>query len=187
MSYTIHAYKVLVSSTKLRQYVQVQVPVQGTTHTTNACQFVVLKYLYYAYELFKFQQITRTTIVAHEHMRCTTIPRTTMRKTLGVTIHILRGSKLTCIQDYKAFKIKHFPQALKLQLTGENDFGLVHSCRRGIIHFPAHKTTLLTLTLRHSNTSKNNMKANSTKAKRHSHYPCHRSNKTCATLQHHKQ
>jgi hypothetical protein len=31
-------------------------------------------------------------------------------------------------------------------------FSSVHSCRRGVVHFPVHKTTLLTLTLRHSNT-----------------------------------
>ena len=40
---------------------------------------------------------------------------TTLRKTLGVTIHIVRASKLICIQDYKAFKIENFPQALKVQ------------------------------------------------------------------------
>ena len=43
---------------------------------------------------------------------------------------------------------------------------LVHSCRRGIVHFPAHKTTLLTITLRHSNTINNMMNADSAKGKK---------------------
>jgi hypothetical protein len=45
-------------------------------------------------------------------------------------------------------------------------FALEHSCRRGVVHFPVHKTTLLTLTLKHSNTIKNNMNADSTKGKK---------------------
>jgi hypothetical protein len=45
-------------------------------------------------------------------------------------------------------------------------FALVHSFCGSIVHFPAHKTTLLTLTLRHSNTIKNNVTSNSTKGKK---------------------
>ena len=67
----------------------------------------------YAKEILVFQQITSMTIVAHEVYQYTT-----MRKTLRITIHIIRALKLICIQEYMAFKIKHFPQALKLQETG---------------------------------------------------------------------
>jgi hypothetical protein len=45
-------------------------------------------------------------------------------------------------------------------------FALVHSCCRSVVHFLAHKTTLLTLTLRHNNTIKNNMNSNSTKGRK---------------------
>ena len=119
---------------------------------------------------------------------------TTMRKTLGVTIHIVRASKFIRIPANKAFKIKHFPQALKVQYNkpGENNFVLVHSCRRGVVHFPAHTTTLLTFNCRHSNTiqkqhERKQHERQKTKANRQSHYPCHRSNQTRATLQNHKQ
>jgi hypothetical protein len=47
-------------------------------------------------------------------------------------------------------------------------FALVHSWCRGVVHFLAHKTTLLTLTLRHSNTIKTNMNADSMKGKNES-------------------
>ncbi len=45
-------------------------------------------------------------------------------------------------------------------------FALVLSWCRSVAHFLAHKTTLLTLTLRHNNTIKNNMNCNSTKGKK---------------------
>jgi hypothetical protein len=65
----------------------------------------------YEKELLVFQPITSATIEAHEVYHYTI-----MRKTLlGVMIHNVRALKHICIQDYKAFKIKHFLQALKLQ------------------------------------------------------------------------
>jgi hypothetical protein len=88
-----------------------------------------------------------------------------MRKTLGVTIYIVRASNFICTQDYKAFKINTSCKLSNYNKPGGNDFGLEHSCCRGVVHFPAHKTTLLTLTLRHSNTSKSNMNGDSTKGK----------------------
>ena len=97
--------------------------------------------------------------------------------------------KFICIQDYKAFKINTSCKLSNYNIPGENDFGLVHSCCRGVVHFLAHKTTLLTLTLRHSNTLKNNMNADSTKDKEQKPKDVHitLSNKTCAILQNHKQ
>jgi hypothetical protein len=88
-----------------------------------------------------------------------------MRTTpLGVTIYIVRASKFICIQDYKAFKINTLRNLSNYNKPGENYFCLVHSCCRGVgVHFLAHKTTLLTLTLRHSNAIKSNMNADSTK------------------------
>ena len=89
-----------------------------------------------------------------------------MTKILGVTIYIVLALKLICIQDNKAFKINTSRKLSSYNKPGENDFGLVYSCHKGVVHFPAHKTKLLTLTLRHSNTIKNNMNADSTKDKK---------------------
>jgi hypothetical protein len=61
-------------------------------------------------ELLIFQPITGTTIEAHEVCHYTTV-----RKTLGIKMHNISGSKHICIQDCKAFQIKHVLQALKLQ------------------------------------------------------------------------
>jgi hypothetical protein len=88
-----------------------------------------------------------------------------MRTTFGVTICIVRALS-SYIQGYKALKINTSHKLLNYNKPGENDFGLAHSCHRGVVHFPAHKTTLLALTLRHSNTIKNNMNADSTKDKK---------------------
>jgi hypothetical protein len=52
-------------------------------------------------------------------------------------------------------KLKTFHKLSKYNKPGENIF-LVHSSRRGVVHFPALSTTLLTLTLRHSKFKTNN-------------------------------
>jgi hypothetical protein len=61
-----------------------------------------------------------TQLANNKHNNCSTwayevYHYTTMRKTLGVTIHIRPALKLICIQANKTFKIKNFPQALKVQ------------------------------------------------------------------------
>ncbi len=54
--------------------------------------------------------------------------------------------------ENKRRKLKTFHKLSKFNKPGENNFVLLHSSRRGVVYFPAHSTTLLTLTLRHSNT-----------------------------------
>ena len=90
-----------------------------------------------------------------------------MRKTLGVTIYIVRASKFICVYRTTRHSKLTLPASSQTTINrGKMIFSLVHSCRRGVVHFPAHKTTLLTLPLRHSNTIKNNMNADGTKGKK---------------------
>ena len=154
-------------------------------------KFPVVYYKDYEKEVLSFQPITSTAIEAHEVYR---IPlynseedtwSHNAQSMIGVLKHI-------CIQDNKAFKINTSRKPSNKNKPGKTIFPLVlYSCRRGDVHFPAHKTTVLTITLRpqHCNQIQHELqqhKGKETNAERCSHNHCHRSNKTCETLQNHK-
>ena len=98
-------------------------------------------------------------------MRYTTLPLWGRHFKSQSTLYVLRSSYV--YRTTRHPKLNTSPASSQTTINrGKMILALVHSCWRGVLHFLAHKTALLTLTLRHSNTIKNNINADSTKGKK---------------------